>query len=57
MKATVEDITSVKKKLIVEIDSEDITQKVNEAYKTLAKTAKVPGFRTGKAPKSILERY
>ncbi|MFZ7111085.1 MAG: trigger factor [Desulfatiglandales bacterium] len=57
MKATVEDITSVKKKLIVEIDSEDMAQKLNEAYRLLAKKAKVPGFRMGKTPRRILERY
>ncbi|MBW1721129.1 MAG: trigger factor [Deltaproteobacteria bacterium] len=57
MKATVEDITGVKKRLIVEIDSSEIDQRINEAYRTLAKRAKIPGFRPGKAPRKILESY
>ncbi len=57
MKANVEDITSVKKKLIVEIESEEIDQRIKDAYKSLAKQAKIPGFRAGKIPRKILESY
>ncbi len=57
MKANIEDITGVKKKLIVEIDSEEIAQRVNDAYKSLSKRAKIPGFRSGKVPRRILESY
>lgn len=57
MKANVEDITGVKKKLTVEIESEEIDQRIKNAYKSLAKQAKIPGFRAGKIPRKILERY
>jgi len=57
MKANVEDITSVKKKLIVEIEAEEIDKRIKDAYNSLAKQAKIPGFRAGKIPRKILESY
>lgn len=56
MKVTVEDQSSVKKILHIEIPEETITKELNDAYKDLRKTAKVKGFRPGKAPRSVLER-
>jgi trigger factor len=56
MKVSVEDQSSVKKVMHIEIPEEDVVGKVNEAYKQLKKTAKVKGFRPGKAPRSVLER-
>ncbi len=57
MKTQVEDISQVKKKLLVEIDAQEIDARINKAYKELGKRAKVRGFRPGKIPMSILERY
>jgi trigger factor len=57
MRTDLEDITSVKKKLSVEIESEEVDRKFNKAYKTLGKQVKIPGFRPGKAPRKILERH
>ncbi len=56
MQATVEDISSVKKVLHIEIPVEKITSELDKAYNTLKKTAKIKGFRQGKAPRSVLER-
>jgi trigger factor len=56
MKFTVEDVSTVKKILHVEIPKEDVTSEIDEAYKNLKKGAKVKGFRPGKAPRSVLER-
>ena len=56
MKTSLEDITSVKKKLIVEIESKEVDKKLNAAYRELGKRAKIPGFRPGKVPRKILER-
>ena len=57
MRISLEEISPVKKKLFVEIDSSEVDKKINEAYKELKKMAKVPGFRQGKAPRTILERH
>lgn len=57
MKFTVEDVNTVKKILHVEITKEDVAGELDEAYKNLKKGAKVKGFRPGKAPRSVLERF
>jgi trigger factor len=57
MKTNIEEISSVKKKLMIEIEAEEIDKRVNEAYKKFGKIAKIKGFRPGKAPKKILENY
>ncbi|NQU13403.1 MAG: trigger factor [Desulfobacteraceae bacterium] len=55
MKTNLEEISPVKKKLFIEIDPEEVDRKFNQAYRDLGKKAKVPGFRPGKVPRSILE--
>ncbi len=55
MQVTVEDLSTVKKILHVEIPEEDVKREVDKAYKELKKTAKVKGFRPGKVPRSVLE--
>jgi trigger factor len=57
MKTNIEDISSVKKKVNVEIESEEIDKRIEAAYKKLGKTARVKGFRTGKVPRNILEKF
>ena len=56
MKVTVEDRSSVKKVLHIEIPEADVTRALDDAYQTLKKTAKVKGFRPGKTPRGVLER-
>jgi trigger factor len=56
MKVTVEDQSSVKKVLHIEIPEADVIRALDDAYKTLKKTAKVKGFRPGKTPRGVLER-
>jgi len=56
MKVTVENVSSVKKIMNVEIPEEKVVRELNDAYKKLKQTAKIKGFRTGKAPRSVLER-
>ena len=57
MRTNLEDITSVKKKLSVEIETEEVDRKFNKVYKELGKQVKIPGFRLGKVPRKILERH
>lgn len=56
MKVTVEDQSAVKKTMHIEVDEKDVVKAVNNAYSTIKKTAKIKGFRPGKAPRSVLER-
>jgi trigger factor len=56
MKTSLEDISSVRKKLSIEIDSQEVDNNLSEAYRELGKKAAVPGFRPGKVPRRILER-
>lgn len=57
MKTNLENISSVKKRLLVEIDAEEVKKKTNKVYRELGKKAKIPGFRPGKIPRNILERH
>lgn len=56
MKVTVEDQSSVKKILHIEVPQAEVVRELDDAYQQLKKTAKIKGFRPGKAPRSVLER-
>ena len=56
MKVSVEDQSSVKKVLHIEVPQEDVARELDDAYAQLKKTAKIKGFRPGKTPRSVLER-
>ena len=57
MKASVEEISPVKRKLTVELDAEEVNRKIEDAYRALKSQAKIRGFRPGKVPRDLLERY
>ena len=56
MEVSVTDISSVKKKVKIQIPKEDVAKELDAAYLQLKKNAKIKGFRPGKAPRSVLER-
>lgn len=56
MKADVEDVTTVKKILHVEIPESEVILELDKAYRTLKKNVRIRGFRPGKVPRSLLER-
>ena len=56
MKVTVEDQSSVKKVLHIEVPREEVKREIDAAYGQAKKSAKVKGFRPGKIPRSVLER-
>jgi trigger factor len=56
MEVNVEDISSVKKILRVEIPEAEVTRELKKAYGSLKNTANIRGFRPGKVPLSLLER-
>jgi len=55
MQVTVDDVSSVKKTLHIEIPEKDVLRELDRAYQDLGKTAKIKGFRPGKVPRSVLE--
>ena len=57
MKATADRIEGCQVVLQVEVEPEELERSLAQAYHHLVSRAKVPGFRQGKAPRHILERY
>ena len=57
MKASIEQISPVKKRLTVEVEADEVDRKIEEAYRELKKRARVDGFRPGKVPRNILQRH
>ncbi|MBU0544551.1 MAG: trigger factor [Proteobacteria bacterium] len=57
MQFTIEDVSTVKKILHVEIPQEEVALELDKAYENLKKTAKLKGFRPGKTPRSVLENF
>ncbi|HUI45270.1 MAG TPA: trigger factor [Nitrospirota bacterium] len=57
MKSTIEDVSSVKKKLHIQVAPDTIAQEMVKAVADAAKKAKIHGFRPGKAPKAVVERH
>ncbi len=56
MQVTVENLSSVKKILHIEVPGDKVATELDNAYNSLKKNAKIKGFRPGKAPRSVLER-
>jgi trigger factor len=57
MEVKVEEISPVERKLSVAVPSQNVDQQMDLAYRTWGKKAKIKGFRPGKVPRSILQRY
>jgi trigger factor len=55
-KVEVETVDSVRRRLAVEVPGAEIEAEFARMYADLRRTAKVPGFRPGRAPRSLLER-
>ncbi len=56
MNLQIEDIDSCNKKIKFDIPHQDYKTRVNNSYRSLAREVKIPGFRPGKAPLSVLEK-
>lgn len=56
MLKTLEDISSTKKRLKIEIPAEDIESEIKMELNKAQKMATVPGFRPGKAPMHLIEK-
>jgi trigger factor len=57
MKVTEKKVEGCEALLTVEIDSEAMEVALDHAYQRLVKKVEVPGFRKGKTPRPILERF
>lgn len=57
MKVSTEKIENSQMVLEVEAEPEEVARSLEEAYRRLVGRAEVPGFRRGKAPREMLERY
>ena len=57
MKASAERIEKNTVLLQVEVEAEQFSEAVNKAYRNIVKKVAIPGFRKGKTPKHILERF
>lgn len=56
MQVHVEDISSVQKKITIEIPVERVNEEIDKAYAAIQKKAKLQGFRPGKAPMQLIKR-
>ena len=56
MKVDVKEVSKTKRVFTIEVPSEVVSKGFSEAYDDLRRRVKVPGFRPGKAPLTLLER-
>jgi trigger factor len=54
---TIEDVSSIKKKMSFDIPWEEVKRELDAAYQKVGKTAKIKGFRPGKVPRAMLEKF
>lgn len=56
VRVTTHEESPVIRRLEVEVDSSRVRKAFDRAYRDLARRGRVPGFRPGKAPRSVLEK-
>lgn len=56
MKVEVTELGPIKRSLKIEISQEDVNKQFAEVYADLNRQVRIPGFRPGKAPQSLLEQ-
>jgi trigger factor len=57
MQVTVQRLSPVLVEFDVEVGADRVRNELDKAYNQVARTAKVPGFRPGKAPRRVLSHY
>jgi trigger factor len=55
-KVALETVDAVRRRLAVEVPAGEVAAEIDRAYDHLRRTARVPGFRQGHAPRAVLER-
>lgn len=56
MQVRIEEVSAVEKKLVVEVPWEEVSNRLGKAYRDLAKSVQLKGFRKGKVPRSVLQQ-
>ena len=57
MKVDVAHVSEIEKRLTVVVPQETVSSQFEQAYKELKKNVRLKGFRPGKAPMALLEKY
>lgn len=57
MQVTQEQVSPCEIELNIEVEAEKVNAATDDTYRELARATTVPGFRKGKAPRAILERF
>lgn len=57
MKALVEEINTVQRRVKVELQASDVKSAFDSVYKNLQKKARIKGFRPGKAPLNVIKKF
>ena len=55
MSSTVENLSSTRVKLTIEVPFSDLTPAIHKAYRDLAKQVSIPGFRKGHVPDKLID--
>src|SRR5215212_723120 len=56
MKTDFQDVSETQKKITIEIPSDIVDAEINRVAKGYSKQARIPGFRPGKVPSTIIKR-
>lgn len=57
MNTTVERLDPAKVRLSVTVSAAEVDEAIEDAYKRIAKKVKIPGFRSGKAPRPMIDTH
>ncbi len=57
MKVEIADLTDIEKRVTVTVPAETVDKEIESTYSEIKKNVALRGFRKGKAPRSLLERY
>ena len=57
LKIQIEELSPILRRVSVEVPPADVDEALTQAYRDLSRTATVKGFRPGKVPRHVLERF
>ena len=57
MNANIESTSALRRKVTIEVEPDEIRRELDRAYNELRRNVQMRGFRTGRAPRNLLERF